>query len=147
MFEAGAPPEDSGGERSGADGGARLQPQLGGGPRQSVDQSGDAEARDMVRLEKAVDEGVEEGVIVGMEDANGEEPGGVEDDVDNVGGVEAGPHHVAPVAVIEGIGRLTKQWREEGSRYGFLWQTQVWGRRGPPRARMAGKACCSREAS
>ena len=42
-----------------------------------------------------------------MEDAEGEESGGVEDAVDDVGGGEGGPDDVRSVPVIPGIGRLT----------------------------------------
>ena len=106
VFEVGLPVDDSGGEGVAADGGAGLQAQLGGGPRRSVDHGGDAEAGDVLCLEKAIDEGVQEGVVVREEDADREEPGGVEDYIDNVGGGEGEPHDVRSVPVLPGIGRF-----------------------------------------
>ena len=147
VFEVGAPPEHSGGERSAADGGAGLQAECGGGPRWSVDHGGDAETGDVLELEEAVDEGVQKSVAVAVEDADGEELGRVEDDIDNVGGAEGGPHHVEPVPVIEGVGRLTKAVARGGIPIWIPVADTGVGEAGPPRARMARKACCSKEAS
>ncbi|CAL8460940.1 g471 [Coccomyxa elongata] len=107
VFEAGCPSaEDSGGEGAAADGGAGLQAQLGGGPGRSVDHSGDAETRDVLELEEAVYEGVQQSVIVGVEDVDGKESGCVENAVDYVGGGERCPHNVGPVPVLPGVGRF-----------------------------------------
>ena len=107
VFEAGCPSaEDSGGEGAAADGGAGLQAQPGGGPGRSVDHSGDDETRGVLELEEAVYEGVQQSVIVGVEDADGEEFGYVKNAVDYVGGGERCPHNVGPVPVLPGVGRF-----------------------------------------
>ena len=62
-----------------ADGGAGLQAQLGGWPGRSVNHGGDAETGDVLLFEKAIDECVQEGVVVTEEDADGEESGGAEE--------------------------------------------------------------------
>lgn len=65
VLEAGcSPAEDSCGEGAAADGGAGLQAQLAGGPGGSVNHGGDAETGDVMLLEEAVDEGVQEGVAI-----------------------------------------------------------------------------------
>ena len=104
VFEVGLSVDDSGGEGVAADGGAGLQAQLGGWPGRSVNHGGDAETGDVLLFEKAIDECVQEGVVVTEEDADGEEPGGVEDYIDDVGGGEGEPHDVEPVPVIPGSG-------------------------------------------
>ncbi len=81
-----------------------------------------------------------------MEDADGEESGGVEDAVDDVGGGEGGPDDVRSVPVIPGIGRFAVA-AAGGRPPGVPVADTVWGRRGPPLARRARKACCSGEAS
>ena len=86
VFETGGSTDDSGGEGVAADGGTGLKAQLGGGPGRFVNHGSDAEAGEVLRLEKAIDEGVQEGVVVTKEDADREEPGGVEDNIDNTGG-------------------------------------------------------------
>ena len=65
VLEAGrSPAEDGCSEGAVADGGTGLEAELGGGPRGSVDDGGDAPAGDVMLLEKVMDEDVQEGVAV-----------------------------------------------------------------------------------
>ena len=104
VFESGALLDHSGSESATADGRAGLQAQVGGGPRRSVNHSSDAKSGDVLCFEKAVDEGVQESVGVGVEDANSKESGCVEHAVDHIGGGERGPDDVRTVPVLPGVG-------------------------------------------
>lgn len=104
VLEAWGPVDHSGREDAAADGGAGLQAELGCGPGRAVDQSGNTPTGGVLELEEAVDEGVQEVVVVAEEDANREESGGAEDGVDDVASAEGGPHRIASVPIVEGVG-------------------------------------------
>lgn len=58
----------------------------------------------MLVPEEAVDEGVQEEVVVTEEDADREEPGGAKSGVDAVGGVEASLHDIGRSQLSKGSG-------------------------------------------
>ena len=110
VLEAWGPVDHGGGERAAADGGGGLQAELGCGPGRAVDQSGDTPTLGVLELEEAMDEGVQELIVVAEEDANSQDSGGAENAIDDIGWPEGGPHHIASIPVVEGVCRLAVAW-------------------------------------